>query len=147
MSRITVQEAQGWAEGTKLTITTLDTNLLDHLEEEVIRQLASAFTVTAWIDATTTPKLVRTIISKLYIAWIYDKQYSEDVNVPSSYAARLKENANLLLAGLLAGTIELPGNLGVVTPSFYPTDASSALTPTFDDPSLGPAAFSMGMRF
>jgi len=147
MSRITVAEAKAWADGTKLTISTLDADLLDHLEEETIRQL-TGFDATTWVDATTTPKLVRTIIAKLYVAWLYDRQYSEDIDQGSNYADRLKTNANNLIAGLIAGTIELPGVLDVSgSPTFYPTDASSAMTATTDDPSLGPAAFSMGMRF
>lgn len=148
MAHITVGEAQAWAEGTKLTISSLNTELEAHLAEEVLRQLDSAFDITTWTDAVLTPKLVRTIISKLYVAWLYDRQYSEDIGPGSNYADRLKENANMLLAGLIAGTIELPGVVDIAgSPVFYPTDASSALTPTIDDPSLGPSAFSMGMRF
>jgi hypothetical protein len=144
-----VAEAKAWADGTKLTVTSLDVELEAHLAGEVLSQLDSAFDITLWVDDTTTPKLVRTIISKLYVAWIYDRQYSEDIEIQgSNYAARLKENADNLLAGLIAGTIELPGVEDVAgSPVFYPTDASSAMTPTVDDPSLGPAAFSMGMRF
>jgi len=148
VAHITLVEAQAWAEATKLRLTTLDAALEAHLAEEVLRQVASAFDVTTWIDDVTTPKLIRTIISKLYVAWLYDRQYSEDIEQGDNYADRLKENANNLLAGLIAGTIELPGlpdSAG--SPTFYPTDASSATPPTFDDPSLGPAAFSMGMRF
>jgi hypothetical protein len=149
VAHITVAEAQAWAEGTKLTVTTLDTELEAHLAEEVIRQLDSAFDVTTWTSDSTTPKLVRTIISKLYVAWLYDRQYSEDIEQNgSNYADRLKENAAALLVGLIAGTIELPGVEDIAgSPLFYPTDESSAMTPTVDDPSLGPAAFSMGMRF
>jgi len=148
MSRISIREAQAWAEGTKLTISILDTDLLDHMEEEVVQQLASGFDISTWTSETTTPKLVRTIISKLYVAWVYDRTYSEDIEQGNGYADRLKSNANNLLAGLLAGTIELPGVPDVSgSPVFYPTDASSALEPTRDDPSLGPAAFSMGMKF
>ena len=148
MPRITVSQAQAWAEGTKLNISALDNDLLDLLEEEVVRQLASITDVTVWVDALTTPRLVQTIISKLYVAWTYDKQYSEDIEQGNNYADRLKLNAQALLTGLLAGTIELPGVPDVSgSPVFYPTDASSAMEPTSDDPSLGPAAFSMGMRF
>jgi len=149
VSRITVQEAQAWAEGTKLTISALDTDLLDHLEEEVVVRLSSAFPdYTTWVDETTTPKLVRTIISKLYIAWIYDRQYSEDIAEGSAYSDRLRLNAEMLITGLLDGTIELPGEPDISgSPLFYPTDASSAQCPTRDDPSLGPAAFSMGKMF
>jgi hypothetical protein len=145
---ITVGEAQAWAEGTKLTITSLDTNLEQHISEEVIRRLDSAFDVTLWVDATGTPKLIRTIISKLYIAWLYDRQYSEDIEQGNNYADRLKQNAEALMTGLLDGTIVLPGVPDVAgSPVFYPTDASSAQLPTVQDPSLGPAAFSMGSRF
>jgi hypothetical protein len=149
VSRITLQEAQAWAEGTKLTISALDTNLLDHLEEEVVVRLSSAFPdYTTWTNSTTTPKLVRTIISKLYIAWVYDRQYSEDIGEGSVYSERLRTNAETLIVGLLDGTIELPGEPDTSgSPLFYPTDASSAMTPTSDDPSLGPAAFSMGQVF
>ena len=147
-AHISVGEAQAWAEGTKLTISSLDTALEEHLAEEVLRRLDSPFDVSTWVDSTTTPKLVRTIISKLYVAWLYDRQYSEDIETGSNYADRLKENAEVLLQGLIAGTIELPGVADVAgSPTYYPTDASSAQVPTLDDPSLGPAAFSMGMRF
>jgi hypothetical protein len=149
MAHITVPEAQAWAEGTKLTVASLDAELEAHLAEEVIRRLDSGFDVTGWTNETTTPKLVRTIIAKLYIAWLYDRAYSEDIEQGNNYADRLKINAEALMQGLLDGTIELPGaDAGTFgEPAFYPTDASSAQEPTFDDPSLGPAAFAMGMRF
>jgi len=148
MSRITAREAQAWVEGTKLTISTLDTDLLELLEEEVIQQLASITDTSIWIDSTSTPRLVRVIISKMYVAWLYDRAYSEDIEQGNNYADRLKDNAQMLMTGLLAGTIELPGVPDISgSPVFYPTDASSGMEPTSDDPSLGPAAFSMGMRF
>jgi hypothetical protein len=148
VAHITVAEAQAWAEGTKLTIPSLDTALEGHLAGEVLARLSSAFDTTTWTDAVLTPSLVRTIISKLYVAWLYDRQYSEDIEQGNNYADRLKINAEMLMTGLLDGTIELPGLPDIAgSPIYYPTDASSALEPTEDDPSLGPAAFSMGMRF
>jgi hypothetical protein len=61
----------------------------------------------------------------------------------------LKENAGMLIQGLIDGTIEIPGvpPTSSPNPSFYPNDASSALEPTLEDPSLGPARFSMGKVF
>lgn len=148
MARINKNQAQAWAEGTKLTIAALDLNLLAHIENEVIGRLNSAFDTSTWVDDVTTPVLVQTIISKMYVAWLYDRQYSEDIEQGSNYADRLKANAETLTMGLLDGTIEIPGIPDVAgSPVFYPTDASSAQPPTFDDPSLGPAAFSMGQRF
>jgi hypothetical protein len=149
MAHITGLNAQAWAEGTKLTISTLDASLEDQLAEEVIRRLDSGFDVTGWTNDTTTPKLVKVIIAKLYVAWVYDRTYSEDIEQGSNYADRLKANAEALMLGLLDGTIELPGadTTTFGEAAFYPTDASSAQEPTTDDLSLGPAAFSMGMRF
>jgi hypothetical protein len=149
MAHITAAQAQAWAEGTKLTIAVLDAELEDQLAEEVIRRLQSASIDTSlWVNDATTPKLVRVIIAKLYVAWVYDRQYSEDIEQGSNYADRLKANAEALILGLIDGTIELDPVTNVVgEPVFYPTDASSALLATPDDPSLGPAAFSMGMRF
>jgi len=151
MAHITAEEARAWADGTKLTVAALDTDLEEQLAEEVIQRLAGSFTVTTWLDEVTTPKLVRVIIAKLYMAWTYDRSYSEDIEEGSNYAARLKANAELLIAGLIDGTIPLPdatpGASSTGQVAFYPTDASSAQQPTFDDPSLGPAQFSMGMRF
>jgi len=148
MARITVAEAQAWAEQTKLTIASLDTELLAHIEEEVLRRVGVSYDTTGWTTDSNTPKIVRTAISKLYVAFLYDRQYSEDIVEGSAWSDRLRENAEMLIAGLVDGTIEIPGEGGEAgTPSFYPTDTSSSQCPTTADPSLGPAAFSMGMTF
>lgn len=148
MSRITVNEAKAWAEPTKLTIAPLDVDLLDHLEEEVLRRVGVVVDTTSWVDAATTPKIVRTAISKFYVSMLYDRQYSEDIADGNAWAQRLAANAELLISGIVDGTIEVPGATSEAgQPVFYPNDASSAATPTFDDPSLGPAKFSMNMVF
>lgn len=150
MALITSSDAQGWAESTKLNLSALDVSLLGQIETEVIARLNSIYTTTAWISPTTTPSVVKVIIAKMYVAWFYDRQYSENQDEGNDYAAMLRANAEMLMSGLIDGTIGIPGE----TPtgagsgaSFYPNDASSALSPTFDDPSLGPAHFSMGKVF
>lgn len=152
MARVTVSEIQAWLEPTKLTLGPLsatDQELLLHLEEEVLVRLTSVYTVTTWTDETNTPKIVRTIISKKFASWVVDKKYSENQEEGNDYAARLDANAEMLLTGLTENIIEIPGETASNpnTPSFYPTDASSAMEPTRDDPSLGPARFSMGKVF
>jgi hypothetical protein len=145
---VTKERCQGWAERTKLTIAALDQDLLGSIQDEVLGRLGSIADVTTWITPTTTPTIVQVIISKMYMAWQYDRQYSEDIEGGNNYADRLKMNAEMLMIGLLDGTIGLPGLPDIAgSPVFYPTDASSAQAPTDLDPSLGPAAFSMGMRF
>lgn len=149
MTVITVQDVRGWVETTKLNITSLDLNFLPQLETEVFVRLGSVYDVTVWLDPDTTPAIVRVIVTKLYAAWIYDRAYSENQGIANDYAAMLRSNAEMLISGLIDGTIEIPGQtpLSDQNPSFYPNDASSALDPTPDDSSLGPARFSMGKVF
>lgn len=149
MALITPKEAQAWGEKTKLDFSTLDIDLLETLETEVLARVGLAYTTTTWVDPTTTPRLIRVIIAKMYVSWFYDRQYSENQDNGNDYAKLIRDNAEMLISGLVDGTIELPGVIATTTqtPTFYPNDASSALEATTDDPSLGPAKFSMGMRF
>lgn len=150
MALITPVDAQGWAESTKLNLSTLDGSLLDQMETEVLARLSSAYDTSAWLSPTTTPKVVKVIISKLYVAWFYDRQYSENQEQGNDYAAMLRTNAEMLISGLLDGTITIPTDPPIGSaggPAYYPTDISSASEPTIDDPSLGPAKFSMGKIF
>lgn len=149
MARITLADAQGWAENTKLPLPSLDVSLLGQIETEVLSRVGSATSTTTWIDELSTPSLIKVIIAKTYVAWIYDRAYSENQTDGNEYAAMLRANAELLIAGILDGTIDIPGAevSGSGSPAYYPNDASSALEPTPDDPSLGPAKFSMGKMF
>lgn len=149
MAHITPSDAQGWAESTKLNLSTLDASLESQIATEIISRLASAYDTSGWIDNTNTPSLVKVIIAKFYVAWFYDRQYSENQQEGNDYAALLRANAEMLITGLVDGTIEIPGVTasGSGVPGYYPNDASSAMEPTSDDPSLGPAKFSMGKVF
>lgn len=148
MSRIALTEAQGWAETTKLPVVALNTNLLDQIEAEVLAQVASAHDTTTWVDASTTPQLVRVAIAKLYVSYLIRKAYSEEEGNENAYALQLEKNAQMLIEGIADGTLDLPGiSTTQGQPSFYPTDASSAQEPTEDDYSLGGPYFSMGRNF
>lgn len=155
MARVTIPELQAWVEGTKLTfgqsLPTPLANLLVQIEEEVIVRIdTSAYDTSTWVDETTTPRIVRVAIAKKFVAWVYRRQYSEDIgDSDASYSAQLEANAETLIQGIVDGSIEIPDepatNAG--SPIFYPTDESSASCPTWDDPSLGPAKFSMNSVF
>lgn len=148
MARITLNEARAWAEATKFVISTLDAELLAHVEEEVLARIGVAVDTTGWTSDSNTPKIVRTAISKFYVSLAYDRQYSEDISDGSAWAQRLMANAEMLISGIVDGTILIPGvETTAGDPIFYPTDSSSAMSPTSEDPSLGPPAFSMGMVF
>jgi len=144
-----LEEAQAWAERTKLTLTGLDEDLLVQIEEEVLDRINSTYSTSTWVDPTTTPRLVRVAIAKKYVVWVYERTYSESELSDSAYSRKLEANAEMIVGGIVDGTIELPGLESASTgePAFYPTDGSSLLSPTQDDPSLGPAKFSMGMVF
>lgn len=139
--RITQQQAAAWGESSKMgaALTTLNTDLLDQIESEVISRISSnGIDTTSWVDAASTPSLVQTVIAKLYVSWLIDRQYSEDTDL-NAYGQRLAVNAETLLVGIQTGAIDIPGSTTPSgQPSFYPNDASSV-----DDP----AAFSMGMTF
>lgn len=149
MTVITVDDVRGWVEVTKLNIESLDLKFLPQLEAEVFARLGTVYDVTGWVDPTSTPLLVRVIVTKYYAGWIYDRAYSENQSQSNEYAEKLKNNADMLMMGLIDGTIELPGITPISAPDpvYYPTDASSAQEPTFEDPSLGPARFSLGKLF
>lgn len=150
MARITLAEAQAWLESTKMTQASLDAALLAHLEEEILGMLDSIYDVSGWTTDSNTPKLVRTAISKLYASYLIDRQYSENQDEGNDYAARLKENSEMIITGLIEGRIvlpEVPTPDSPRQPSFFPNNASSALEPTSDDPSLGGPWFSIGKSF
>lgn len=149
MPRVTLSEIKAWVDPSKIVITSLDTELLSQLEEEVLVQLTGQYNVTSWLDELTTPKIVRVIIAKTYASFYIDRVYSENQDNGNDYAARLMTNANMLLSGLISGSIEIP-DVEITNPStvsFFPTDASSAQEPTADNPEFGGPYFSFGRPF
>lgn len=150
MARVTLAEVQGWLDAAKLTLTSLNAQLLANLEEEILSRLSVAYDTSGWTTDLNTPKLVRVIISKTYSSWEIDKAYSENQDEGNDYAKRLNDNAEMLINGIVEGNIIIPEEPVPDLPrgpSFYPTDASSAQEPTYDDPSLGGPYFSLGRSF
>jgi len=149
MSRVELDDVKAWVEDSKLNPQALDNDLLNQLEEEIFGRIQAVYDVSVWTDPSTTPLLIKVIIAKTYAGWLYDKFYSENQGVPNQYSQLVKANAEMLIMGILDGTIVVPGVTPVNDPgpAFYPNDASSAQKPTHDDPSLGPAKFSMGRMF
>jgi hypothetical protein len=148
MANISVADAQAWAELTKLTLSALDADLEAQVSTQVLSRIAQAYDVSGWTTTSNTPKLVKNIIAMTYVSWLYSRQYSEDETGSNEYAIRLLAYAETLILGIISGANDLdetPEQVGPTTvPLFYPTDASSALEPSTDDPSLGPAKFTMG---
>ena len=147
---ITLAEANAWLEPTKLTLSAIDSELEAQVTNLIFARLLGTFDTASWLNVATTPKIVRTIIAMHYVAWTYDKTYSDDAE-SNAYAALLRQYADANLVGLIAGNIELEelpdANVGVSSPSFFPNDASSVREPTQDHPSDGPPSFTMGTVF
>ena len=125
---ITTQEARAWGEKTKLAPAwvngQLDPDLLGQIQVEVLGNVASVADTSTWIDSDSTPAMVKTIIAKLYVAWLIDRQYSEDEEL-SEYAALLRATALSLQTSIREGDIDLPGaadTAGDGLPSVYPND-------------------------
>lgn len=148
MSNIDIQQAQAWAEKTKLNLgSALDDELEASIAAQVIGQVAQAYETSSWVDSDTTPKLVRSVIAMYYVSWIYDRTYSEEADL-SSYGALLRLRADQLLASIVSGGVVLPDvtpTSDIGSPEFYPTDASSLQTANADDTSLGGEKFTMGV--
>lgn len=163
MARIEIEDVKAWVESTKLAPQALDLDHLSQLEEEILARLSTVYNVTPWVDKSTTPRLIQTIIAKTYTGWLYDKFYSENQSQPNKYAELIKTNAELLIQELITQVIQIPGVPADASsgPVFYPNDASSQINPDtgfFDpaigltslvpgDTSTGPAKFSMGSVF
>lgn len=152
MVRILLADAQAWAEATKLNLSALDLNLLNQTEEQIIIKLQSCgidtTTIATWTDNTNTPTFIKSIIAMYYVAWVYDRQYSEEQSGGNDYAAMLRQHAQMLLDGICSGTVELPGVPSTAgEPAFFPTDDSSATQPTELTPSDGGPYFFMSRGF
>lgn len=151
MGNITVEEAQVWCQRTKLDLgVQLDGGLEVQVASPIIARIGTIYDTSGWTTSVNTPQIVKTIIAMYYAAWMYNKQYSDDNDDTNAYADKLMAMADAMLQNILDGTTEIPGidpTTDSGAPSFYPTDASSALEPTVEDPSLGPAKFSLGTIF
>jgi hypothetical protein len=151
-THIDVNDAQAWVTSTKLQFANLDQDLEAQVSAEVLARIALTYDVTTWTMAATTPVLVRKAIAMTYVGYYYQRTFSEDEGL-SEYGAFLLEQANALIEAITSLAVLLPPTESHQpvptgqTISFYPTDASSAMQPTLDDPSLGGAKFTMGVTW
>lgn len=149
-TRITLADANAWLESTKLTLSAIDPELERQISSLILGRLAPVFDTSSWLNDQSTPALVRTIIAMNYVAWVYDKNYSDDAE-DNAYARLLRQYADVNMAALIAGDIELAeapeANDEITKPAFFPNDVSSANEPTPDNPSDGGPSFLMGSVF
>jgi hypothetical protein len=149
---IDVDDVQPWLEVSKLRLDTDDKLLEEPFQSEFVKsRLASCdIDVTVWIDAATTPSLIKSIIGMLVAAQRYNTYYSEtDEEAGNPYANKLEERSMLLLEGICAGTIDLlditddPATTGFGSVLFYPDDDVGVLEENKEEA----VRFSMGKVF
>ena len=105
---ISVEEVQQWLERTKLAVDEIDTELEDTAVTMVFSRTSRSFDQSAWVDANTTPALIRKIISLYVAAWTYHRAYAEATGESlNDYAVKLEAMADNLIAGLNNDTIDL----------------------------------------
>lgn len=154
MPYLEVGDINALSDGTKLAFTAVDLDLESSVIAEIFAQIGQEYAVALWTQKSSTPALVIKIIAMFYVAWYYQRVYSEDNN-PNSYGMLLIARGQRLIDGIVSGILNLPDS---VTPAinvndsalFYPNDASSLLNPNdtnAPDSSVGPAAFTMGKIF
>jgi len=130
-----INEVQQWLERTKLDLGggpgfPADYQDLENAaKQQVFGEVSQLYDTSAWIDAASTPKLIRQVVSLFVAGWIYDRAYSEEDNSGGpTYGTKLEGMALTLLAGIADGTTQLEeiplDSSAINDPSFYPNDAT-----------------------
>lgn len=128
MAVISVEEANAWADKSKLILDALDTELVVSVTDQVFARISPVYDTTSWSTPLNTPSIVRKIIAMLYVAWVYERTYSEDGG-QNTYSMRLFEQAYGILDGVADGTlaiedVNLPGltTVQIDAPGYYPSE-------------------------
>lgn len=150
---VTTAEVQQWIQDTRLTIATVDPALDASAYSRVVGVLALRYTTGTWIDSSTTPSLVRSIISMLIAAWTINKAHAETMGDVDAYGVHLESSALVLLGGLADGSILIDdtaiGDYSMGQPVFWPTDIATTVATEqgWDADGAAPMMFSTGKVF
>lgn len=106
MAYINIQEANAWTDKSKLNLETLDVELEKSLASQVLARVSQVYDVSSWVDSNSTPQIIRKIIAMLYVAWHYERVYSEDSST-SDYGIMLMDQAEALLNSIADGVIQI----------------------------------------
>lgn len=145
-----VEPIQDWLEDTKMSVDLpLEESVETFMVARVMGALAQRYTVSAWTDDSTTPKLVVKAIAMFYAAALYRRQYSEDLGDTPSWPVWLESTAQAVVDAIALGTMDIldvtPIETSEMQPAFFPTDASTIFD--LSNPNYSPRAFTMGMVF
>ena len=150
----TVAECQQWLERTKISLASVDTELEASAWAIANESISQTYDTSTWVDATTTPKQVRSIVSMLVAAWEYGRALSDMYSSASgvTWGSKLEALAMQLLGGIASASVPIVGQ-DLLRDStsrikFWPNDTATALAeedPTADN--AAPRVMSMGKVF
>jgi hypothetical protein len=134
-------------ENVVIEATDLNTSLIQISVARIVRgnlsRVIAVETLSSWVNPDVTPEIIREIASKLIASQLYFSESAKSsLNIdPDSFAQKLYDEAMLLINGIVAGTIAVEGEGGVITDDtasmgeldFWPIDDTGR-------------AFSMGME-
>lgn len=149
MAFVSAADLNALGDATKLNFTVVSADEESSVTTEIFSQVGQVYNTVVWTDSTNTPKLIIKIIAMFYVGWHYQKVYSED-DAPNNFGLLLIARGQRLVDGIVAGVLNLPDAPTPINneqPDFYPTDASSLMSPTVDDRSLGGPMFNMSDVF
>jgi hypothetical protein len=150
---VTVSEVQQWIQDTRLTVGSVNTDLESSAFSRVVGALALRYTTATWVDASSTPALVRSIISMLIAAWTINRAHAETVGDVDAYGVHLESSAMVLLGGLADGSILIDdtaiGDYSTGQPAFWPTDNATTIAEEegWDAEGAAPLLFTAGKVF
>jgi hypothetical protein len=133
MPHVTVGDVQVWLDAGKLLIPENDTLPEDQTFADIVfGRIGQVYTTTTWVDATTTPPLIKRIIAMLIAANRYNKIYSEEDDAGNRYANKLEGRAYDMVNMIVSGQIIVldPSAVpiaGANVPVFYPDDQTGAV--------------------
>ena len=115
MATITAKMANALTDSSKLNITTIDTELESQIVAQVFSELRGLYDTTTWVEESTTPKLVKSILSMIYTGMVYNKTYAVDGADTDLYGNMLIADANKLLDSVSSGVSVLVDSNPAVT--------------------------------
>lgn len=132
MAHVTIAEVQGWLDPDRLAIPANDA-LIDDVQFSVpvLAKVAQVMDTSTWVDVSTTPPLIRKIISALIAANRYNRIYSEEEDAGNKYADKLEKMAWGWAQAIVDGKMVVFDNSGTEVlnnndPAFHPRDVTGA---------------------
>lgn len=114
-------DVNAWLEQQKTQVTEIEDALAGQIADTVIGSVSQRYRVGSWLAPESTPLLIKRIISMFYAGYFYHRTFSND-SEPGVYGDRLLADAQVLLDGVVNGTINIPSDVSipVLTVSDYP---------------------------